>query len=61
MPICNKLEYSENYPKTSESLWHYCRDQPDDDYSSAPYKVRWNHNFKKKNLQAVPQKQEVNL
>ena len=21
-----------NYSKTSESLWQYCRDQPDDDH-----------------------------
>ena len=30
MPMCNLIEYSDNYPKTSESLWQYFRDEPDD-------------------------------
>ena len=24
----NLIEYSDNYSKTSGSLWHYCRDEP---------------------------------
>ena len=30
MPMCNLIEYSDNYAKTSESLWQYFRDEPDD-------------------------------
>ena len=28
MPIYNLIEYSDNYSKTSGSLWQYCRDIP---------------------------------
>ena len=28
MPIYNLIEYSNDYLKTSESLWQYCRDEP---------------------------------
>ena len=28
MPMYNLLEYSDNYSKTSGSLWQYCRDIP---------------------------------
>ena len=28
MPMHNLIEYSDNYSKTSESLWHYYRDEP---------------------------------
>ena len=28
MPMYNLIEYSDNYPKTSRSLWHYYRDEP---------------------------------
>ena len=28
MPMYNLIEYSDNYPKTSESLWKYCKDIP---------------------------------
>ena len=28
MPIYNLIEYSDNYSKTSGSLWQYCRDEP---------------------------------
>ena len=28
MPMYNLIEYSDNHPKTSESLWHYYRDEP---------------------------------
>ena len=27
MPMYNLLEYSDNYPKTSRSLWNYYRDE----------------------------------
>ena len=27
MPMCNLIEYSDNYSKTSESLWQYYRDK----------------------------------
>ena len=30
MPMYNLIEYSDNYAKTSESLWQYFRDEPDD-------------------------------
>ena len=30
MPIYNLIEYSDNYAKTSGSLWQYFRDEPDD-------------------------------
>ena len=28
MPMYNLIEYSENYSKTSGSLWQYCKDMP---------------------------------
>ena len=31
MPMYNLMEYSDNYAKTSGSLWQYFRDEPDDD------------------------------
>ena len=31
MPMCNLLEYSKNYSKTSGSLWHYYRDELTDE------------------------------
>ena len=30
MPMYNLIEYSDNHPKTSGSLWQYFRDEPDD-------------------------------
>ena len=30
MPMYNLIEYSDNYTKTSGSLWQYFRDEPDD-------------------------------
>ena len=30
MPICNLIEYSDNYAKPSGSLWQYFREEPDD-------------------------------
>ena len=31
MPMCNLLEYSKNYSKTSASLWNYYRDELTDE------------------------------
>ena len=31
IPMYNLIEYSDNYAKTSGSLWQYFRDEPDDD------------------------------
>ena len=31
MPMYNLIEYSDNYAKTSGSLWQYFRYEPDDD------------------------------
>ena len=28
IPTYNLIEYSDNYPKTSGTLWQYCRDEP---------------------------------
>ena len=28
IPMCNLMEYSDAYSKTSGSLWQYCRDEP---------------------------------
>ena len=30
MPVYKLLEYCKNYRKTTESLWHYYRDEPND-------------------------------
>ena len=30
MPMYNLIEYSDNYSKTSGSLWQYCKDGPND-------------------------------
>ena len=30
MPMYNLIEYSDNYAKTTESLWQYLRDEPND-------------------------------
>ena len=27
IPMCNLIEYSDNYSKTYEILWQYCRDE----------------------------------
>ena len=35
MPIYNLIEYSDNYSKTSESLWQYCKDIPAVDNNNA--------------------------
>ena len=34
MPMYNLTEYSDNYSKTSESLWQYYKDDPNDDITN---------------------------
>ena len=43
MPMYNLIEYSDNYSKTSGSLWQYYKDDPNDnlaDSESSKYKVK---------------------
>ena len=43
MPMYNLIEYSDNYSKTSESVWQYYKDDPNDnmvDFESFKYKVK---------------------
>ena len=35
MPIYNLIEYSDNYAKTSGSLWQYYRDEPNDNLADS--------------------------
>ena len=35
MPMYNLIEYSDNYAKTSGSLWQYYRDEPDNDLANS--------------------------
>ena len=35
MPMYNLIEYSNNYLKTSGSLWQYCRDDPNDNITQS--------------------------
>ena len=35
MPMCNLVEYSDNYLKTSGSLWEYYRDNPNDNVTQS--------------------------
>ena len=35
MPMYNLIEHSDNYSKTSESLWQYCKDVPAVDNNNA--------------------------
>ena len=35
MPMYNLIEYSDNYPKTSESLWQYYKDDPNDNIADS--------------------------
>ena len=35
MPMCNLIEYSDNYSKTSRSLWQYCKDIPASDNNNS--------------------------
>ena len=54
MPIYNLIEYSDNYSKTSESLWQYCKEIPavNDDGNIADFNganATNSFNFKTKN------------
>ena len=40
MPMCNLLEYSKNYRKTTGSLWNYYRDEPRNLLSSNSFKYK---------------------
>ena len=43
MPMYNLIEYSDNYSKTSGSLWQYDRDDPNDNLTeseSFKYKIK---------------------
>ena len=43
MPICSLIEYSNNYSKTSRSLWQNYRDDPNDNIAqseSFKYKLK---------------------
>ena len=43
IPMHNLIEYSNNYPKTSGSLWQYYRDDPNDNITeSESFKYRFN-------------------
>ena len=35
MPMYNLIEYSENYSKTSGSLWRYYKDEPNDNLTDS--------------------------
>ena len=35
MPIYNLIEYSDNYSKTSRSLWQYTKDEPNDNLANS--------------------------
>ena len=35
MPMYNLIEYSDNYAKTTGSLWQYFRDEPDDNLANS--------------------------
>ena len=39
MPMYNLIEYSENYSKTSVSLWNYYRDEPKSGVRENNYKT----------------------
>ena len=41
MPMYNLIESSDNYSKTSSSLWKYYKDNPNDTLAnSAPFKLK---------------------
>ena len=43
MPMYNSIEYSDNFSKTSDSLWQYYRDDPNNNIAeskSFKYKVK---------------------
>ena len=43
MPMYNLIEYSDNYAKTSESLWQYCKDIPAQDANNEITEFRVNN------------------
>ena len=51
MPMCNLIEYSDNYAKTTGSLWQFFRDEPvtDDDIEDSE-----SFKFKKKITRKAP-------
>ena len=34
-PMCNSIEYTDNYSKTSGSMWQYYRDDPNDNITQS--------------------------
>ena len=43
MPMYNLIEYSDNYSKTSGSLWQYYKDDPNDNIKNSEsfkYKIK---------------------
>ena len=38
--MCNLIEYSDDYAKTSVSLWQYLKDDPNDDINSESFKYK---------------------
>ena len=43
MPMYNLIEYSDNYSKSSGSLWQYCKDEPNDNIANSEsfkYKIK---------------------
>ena len=77
MPMCNLIEYSKNYSKTTGSLWNYYRDEPNSgvnnsinysvwDSKSFDNKTKFiesvtNANLIKQNFNIVPLKQLNNF
>ena len=60
MPMHNLIEYSDNYAKTSESLWQYFRDEPDDNLadsesfkSKMKIKGKTSNNFNEKDVEIM--------
>ena len=41
MPMYNLIEYSENYSKTSGSLWQYCKEIPAINNNGAIVDCKW--------------------
>ena len=35
MPMHNLIQYSDNYSKTSGSLWQYCRNEPNNNLTDS--------------------------
>ena len=43
--MCNSLEYSKNYRKTTGSLWNYYRDEPSNPLSSDSESFKYKANI----------------